>query len=1677
MLRQPPSPVATETQAAAINRLGSSNTEQQPSDRDDSILNTSAQQPNIVEQQITDAVEQEQRSDQPQLNQNISPNVKVDSIWDRVQGLQPEEREQLKQQSVDSRPADDVSISTGADKFSTPSDDGKASTPSSQPPLGAQKKIGNRKKIQDKSIQSTKAGVTKVLSLTSPHVVLQPQTESGAQRLAANVFAVGISADRAVKQEQQDPGRSQELKWRLNRAKANIKQAKPINPPGADNYRLVVSGDLVYSKTMLINQNDELSSPIEFGLDCHADISILPERFLPKNFDYANLTAWNGQVSGAVSSLEQKGTIVLPVNLEGTIFNVSFLVTSNDRLPYPLLGLDFWHATQCNVIDWSKGLIKLRNPDEKTFTYITVAGTSDAIPLRLSTKQSVPARSAIYAAVQIPKNREEEEWICERVFTTSGELNIPVSLAQRTGNTLYILLNNWGTETVDIAAGALIGQATPVVVTKQTRENQHDHTWHDDYDKFKNAMKVYSLSTHDRIHAVSSSDPVQSYEEHRQDSESKEDLSYANIGPQWTKPEERHIREFLKEWIDGFARNPLSPKAYKGPKFQIPTGEAIPTKENPRRCVPAKEEIIAKHIETMLQNEIIEKATSPWAAPVVLAKKKDGSWRFCVDYRRLNSVTKKDSYPLPRIDDVVDALGSGTARVFSTLDVASGYWHIPIADEDKEKTAFTTNSGTYQFRVLPFGLTGAPGAFCRAMHSCLKDLLWKCTLVYVDDIVVWSQDFQTHQKDLAAVFSRLIEHGFQLKLSKCSFFMNQVEYLGFIISEGKISVCKKKIQAIMETEPPNDLKSLQRFLGMLIWYQRFIKDYSEIAAPLYELTTKFGDLKENWKISVIGHPQNTAFNQLKEALCKYPVMRLPDFSKPFIITCDASSLGTGGVLVQEHNGFEHPVYYTSKAIKKQDQSKHSYYNETIALIRALKRFYHYLAHAPFTVATDCRALSYWNTSRDIPQHVERYLVYISQFPITFVHRPGKDIPTPDFLSRSPNLKPKEREAYVRMDLHRNKPFNQQEMNGRFNFNIQQQTLLLPINTENTENRNEPQTVWNAQAAHPESQTLIKLLSERKEGRVDVKQTTDQKLLKLASKMMVMNNKLFKQPNNDFNKPRPYVPPGTLRKRIIIAYHDDVLAGHGGVDKTLQRIKSRFWWEGMTQEITLHVKKCTCALNKASPAVRHPPLVPIKVGKPFESWTLDHIKMPRSRKGNEYILTMVDRFTKMVELAAVQTKSMDEVVHKFTNRVLLRWGIPKTVLGDGAFRGSFEELCEENGIQLDHNLPYQHTTMGLVERMNRTINETLRNYVNADKDDWDDYVRTTQFAINSGLSSAHTFTPFKVGTTRDPAFPIERLILQESTSQETPEPPTVIPSPNTDKIETQIKSPAAKKPISAEPSKTVADDKPKVTKTVDAPKTKETEATETANAEKLVKPTKVVNVNDHEESEPDTANETVDEAQQTIDTAKIELQKSKHRMVNQYNSNKKIGHYKVGEWVMIKKHVKDTKLDSQKIGPYKVVGLDIDKVTNIHLQFCGIPGTQITAHQSDLIPWNSLKDEDVNSSSFPVMEWKEPRFLKSSKLAQSVQTIRDYNNLKREEPIRMDHLLGKKVKIYWPKWKEWHEGTIIAHEGKGSFWVYYPKLSDEDNPDDHIFPEHLLNGKAPKWSYAANQATKVLLPEK
>ncbi|GFY06605.1 retrovirus-related Pol polyprotein from transposon 17.6 [Trichonephila clavipes] len=368
-------------------------------------------------------------------------------------------------------------------------------------------------------------------------------------------------------------------------------------------------------------------------------------------------------------------------------------------------------------------------------------------------------------------------------------------------------------------------------------------------------------------------------------------------------------------------------------KHRIDTGEYPPIKQHPRRLQFAKQEEVQKLIKDMKNSDVIEPLSSPWVPSIVLVRKKDGSTRFCAEYRQLNDVTKNDSYPLPRIDDRLDTLAGNTW--FSTPDLKSGYWQVELHPDDKEKTAFSTGQGLWQFKVMPFGLCNAPATFECLMETVLGGLTYEACLVYLDDIIIVGRSFEEHLKNIRRVLQKLKEANLKLSPSKCHLFWREVTYLGHISSAEGVRTDPDKISAVKDWNCPSDVHQLRSFLGLCTYYRKFVKNFSTIVRPLHKLTE--AKQKFIWTVYC-----NNAFNKLKDTLTSAPILAYPEIGKQFILDTDASHESIGAVLSQEIDGQERVIVYFSKRLSKPDRNYCVTRKELLAIVKAVEHFHPYL---------------------------------------------------------------------------------------------------------------------------------------------------------------------------------------------------------------------------------------------------------------------------------------------------------------------------------------------------------------------------------------------------------------------------------------------------------------------------------------------------------------------------------------------------------------------------------------------------------------------------------------------------------------------------------------------------------------------------------------------------------------
>ena len=452
------------------------------------------------------------------------------------------------------------------------------------------------------------------------------------------------------------------------------------------------------------------------------------------------------------------------------------------------------------------------------------------------------------------------------------------------------------------------------------------------------------------------------------------------------------LKELLTSYQDVFSKSELDLGLTNVVKHRIDTSGAPPFRQQLRRFPPAHVQAISDHVNNMLQQGVIEPACSPYASNVVLVRKKDQTYRCCIDYRQLNSATRKNAYPLPRIDVCLDAMAG--AKWFSTFDLRSSYHQVQMADEDMDKTAFICPRGQFRFRSMPFGLCNAGATFQRLMDIVMSGLNLNVCLSYLDDIIAYSETAEGHLERLAMILERLRSAGLKLKPEKCCLFQKSVQFLGHVVSEDGIGTDSKKTRAVAEWPEPVCVKDVRSFLGLASYYRRFVQNYATIAAPITKL------MRKNQPFQWTQEAQ-TAFDALKGALTSAPILAMPTDNDDFVLDTDASDLAIGAVLSQRHGGTERVIAYASRALDRREQNYCVTRKELLAVVHFLGYFKQYLLGRQFLIRTDHAALTWLRHTPDPIGQQARWLERMEEYTFRIEHRSGTQHGNAYALSRRP----------------------------------------------------------------------------------------------------------------------------------------------------------------------------------------------------------------------------------------------------------------------------------------------------------------------------------------------------------------------------------------------------------------------------------------------------------------------------------------------------------------------------------------------------------------------------------------------------------------------------------------------------------------------------------------------------
>jgi transposase InsO family protein len=828
-----------------------------------------------------------------------------------------------------------------------------------------------------------------------------------------------------------------------------------------------------------------------------------------------------------------------------------------------------------------------------------------------------------------------------------------------------------------------------------------------------------------------------------------------------TDDEKMKLVRLLRDFEDIFPKHEYDIGTCNVETVHIDTGNARPISCNPYRLPFHLRQLHREELDGLLASSVIEESDSPWAAPCVYVPKKDGTWRLCMDFRKLNEVVKPCVYPLPRIEDIFDTLEGN--KYFTAIDLAKGFWQLVLDEESRPKAAFTTIYGQFQYRRLPFGLSTSPGAFQKVMNSVLAGLNWIQCLVYLDDILVFSATFDAHLAALEKVFQRLRRADLKIKPKKCEWARTELHYLGHVINTKGKQPDPEKVRALAEIKAPQCVKDIECFLGKVGYYQKFIPEYSDKASPLNKLKRK--NVEWHW-----GDKQQEAFEYLRDCLCKAPVLRHPDFTKPFVLQTDASGHGLGAVLTQHFDDGEHPIAYASRTLEDRETRHAIIEKEALAIAWGINYFRHYLLGREFLVQTDHKPLVALQRLKDQNLRMQKLALKLQGFRFKIEYRQGVKNQNADLLSRYPVVplpsqvnKEQEKKGNPPPVTGGQKPKSKEAIQGMVNAATAFDQLGLADEPEGEvrdeiqgpSTRYEHQEIkWeNLRQWQKEDDWFGKVIHFLKVGTLPEEENLAKMLHRVADEYLLDDEVLYRVNNNQCQ----ICIPEQLRGDVLKQSHDVPASGHLGFKKTYQRLRARYFWLTMHKDLVEHIKFCPeCVMNKPPRQIPREPLGELPL--PNSVWQIVHMdiwtpgRAPPTKMGNNYVIAFVDSFSKFVVAYPIPNKSADTVAGIIVNDLFARYGPPEILVSDNAqeFVGAvLTRTLEVTGVARRLVTPHHPQANAQVERFFRPFRTILASLASKDARNWDLYVPHAVSAYNTSIHRSVENTPFFLMFGRDP----------------------------------------------------------------------------------------------------------------------------------------------------------------------------------------------------------------------------------------------------------------------------------------------------------------------------------------
>ena len=807
------------------------------------------------------------------------------------------------------------------------------------------------------------------------------------------------------------------------------------------------------------------------------------------------------------------------------------------------------------------------------------------------------------------------------------------------------------------------------------------------------------------------------------------DEAVLEVGQITAPPEyQNQLQHLISLNKDLFAETDKDLGRTKAVSMKIDTGDNPPIRLRPYRTAINQRRVIDDAVNDMLKNNIIRPSHSEWSFPVVLIEKSDGSKRFCVDFRKLNKITKSYVWPLPHIDDILASMGK--KKHFTCLDLKSGYWQVELDPKDRSKTAFACHKGLYEFNVMPFGLCNAPSVFQELMTYVLEGISGEYAIAYLDDIIIYSETEHEHLIHLQNIFDRLRKFGLKLKMSKCEFMKPKINYLGFMVGREGLEVDPNKVEVIQKMAPPTDVRGIRSFIGCVSWYRRFCPKFSEIATPLIALTKKHA--RFTWTKAC-----QDSFEQLKTMMTEAPILAYPDPSREYILYTDASDQCVGALLAQESDDGEKVIHYLSHKLSDSQKKWPTIQKEGFAIVYALEKLNHYLQGAKFVIRTDHKPLKYLFSAEMKNRKIQMWAIKISAYNCSIEYLEGKKNTRADMLSRLPVSQVDENMPEV----------------GMFNSNV---VATRDAKSDNIADMSDVKT---------DDESALMLPDMEKEQRDDpqlqslIRDMESGSATKGSLKRYIMMDKLLYYCVEGAEIQLRLMVPKKYQDMVLQQFHES--CAHWGPDKTYKLITSKYHWVGLYRDVLSHIDKCVPCKERMLKQHSTPLQEMDKVTYPFQKVGIDTCgPYPTTLQGNRYILTIVDIYSGWPEAFAIPDKSAETIANIILDELIPRHSCPVTIVTDNGteFKNSvMETLCQNLNIKHIFTSTYHPEGNGKTERFHRVMNDMLSKQASDRLERWDLSLPQVLAAYRVGVSDSTQYAPFFLLYTRDPVLPIDNLL--------------------------------------------------------------------------------------------------------------------------------------------------------------------------------------------------------------------------------------------------------------------------------------------------------------------------------